>query len=108
VILLSKSRKVIPKQGDIWIVSEGVSKQRPVVVVGKKNPFFVASLKDTFIEDGFSYDFDWFSAGLRRKSYIRLNKIYEVDEVQFTRKIGRLTRKDVQSMVAKIRSLILV
>lgn len=106
--ILRKRSKFSPKQGDVWIVSEDGIKQRPVVVVSKEGRI-VADIKEYITEDDlFSQEFDWFHVGLNRKSQIKLNKLYEVKSEHFYKKLGRIKKSDLYSLIKKIKAFITV
>lgn len=96
-----------PKQGEVWIVHDsGGFKQKPVVVVSKKE-LVVAEIKEHSGDRGlFSYEFDWMHVGLNRKSEIRLSRLYSLSPSEFSKRLGRMKRSDLFSLIRKIKSII--
>lgn len=103
---MSKGRRFEPRQGDVWIISVDGFKQEPVVVVSKKG-LIVAAIKESYEEDNvFNHHFDWIFARLNRKSVIRLNRLSTIEPKNLVKRIGKLKRHDLYSLISRIKSFL--
>ena len=96
---------VVPKQGEIWIITVQ-NKQVPVLVVSKRDFISAEIIYDDGQESPWIIGFDWIRARLNKKSVIKYSKLKAINRSEFIRKVGRISQEDLDRILTKIKSVV--
>ena len=90
---------------DVWMASvryedSDERKERPVLVLDA-NRFFITSAKMTSTQPRNSKEYlleDWKRAGLSHATTVQLSRVYDLTDMDFVHRVGRLTIKDITAI----------
>lgn len=106
-MIRNPGRNKVPRPLEVWsadvpLDSSSGSKDRPVVVLGKRGSSYDIMMVTTHPRDGnYMRPLDPYDAGLDSRSHIRTDKLFRLSESRFNYYIGILSEDDAAVLESK-------